>query len=184
MTMVNKVNSDGVTYKRLVMDDSYQTVEEWLADKNENAHVMLLQAALEKAAESASWIDSLDDWEVIEHRHKSFLDAPRCTLRRKKWPFDTHDVDVSRWWDTSFFTYQKNVPLVSVNSHSVRDDEVHDINYVSGKAKSTSRLESITSEISLSSVSSDTKMMRTDIQDTFTHKLSEQSIHGRRQSKQ
>lgn len=165
------VKNDSVSYKRLVIDDSYQTVSEWLADKNEDIHNLLLGAALKESAKKCDWIDSLDDWEVIEHRKKSFLEAPKCLLRRKKWPFDTHTLDISEYWDPSFFNYHQTSPTIIMNNNPIYDEEVDRVNYVTGKAKSTSRLENITKSIDLSSLNSNTKFAKNEIEDTFTYKL-------------
>lgn len=162
--------NDGVSYKRLVLDDSYQTVSEWLADKNEDVHNLLLDAALKESARKCSWIESLDDWEIIEHRRKSFLEVPKCLLRRKKWPFDTHMIDISEFWDPSFFNYTNYNPSMTINDNTVYDEEVDSINYVTGIAKSMSRLEGTVREITLSSLNKGTKINKKDIEDTFTYK--------------
>lgn len=165
------VKNDSVSYKRLVIDGSYQTVSEWLADKNEEVHNLLLDAALKEFAKKYDWIESLEDWEVIEHRKKSFLDVPNCLLRRKKWPFDTHTIDISEYWDPSFFYYQQTSPTIIMNDNPVYDEEVSNVNYVTGMAKSTSRLENVTTPIELSSLNSCAKFARKEIEDTFTHKI-------------
>lgn len=164
------MKNDSVSYKRLVIDDSYQTVSEWLADKNEEVHNLLLDAALKESAKKCDWIDSLDDWEVIEHRRKSFLEAPKCLLRRKKWPFDTHEINISEFWDPSFFNYQQSTPTIIMNDNPIYDEEINNVNYVTGKAKSTSRLENITKTIELSSLNSSAKFARNEIEDTFIYK--------------
>lgn len=167
------VKNDSVSYKRLVMDGSYQTVSEWLADKNEEIHNLLLDAALKESAKKCDWIESIDDWEVIEHRKKSFLEAPKCLLRRKKWPFDTHTIDISEYWDPSFFYYHQASPTIIMNDNPIYDEEVSSVNYVTGKAKSSSRLENVTKSIELSSLDSDAKFARKEIEDTFTYKINQ-----------